>query len=77
MIFWYNLNNEKRDKRFGAWNVRNMNRAGSLAAAAAREIWRYKLDVVGVQKLGGRKRTQLEQGIIMFSTQKDTKIINL
>jgi hypothetical protein len=33
--------------RFGAWNVRSLCRAGSLIAAA-RELARYKLDLVGV-----------------------------
>ena len=36
--------------RFGTWNVRSLYRAGSLmgaaAAAAARELARYKLDLV-------------------------------
>ena len=34
--------------RFGTWNVRSLYRAGSLTAAA-RELARYKLDLVGVQ----------------------------
>jgi len=33
-----------------AWNVRSLYRAGSLKAAA-RELVRYKLDVVGVQEV--------------------------
>ena len=37
----------KRDMRFGTWNVRNLYRAGSLIAAA-RELARYELDLVGV-----------------------------
>jgi len=32
------------------WNVRNLYRAGSLTGAA-RELARYKLDVVGVQEV--------------------------
>jgi len=36
--------------RFGTWNVRSLYRAGSLTAAA-RELARYKLDVVGVQEV--------------------------
>ena len=35
----------KRDMRFGAWNVRRLYRAGSVTAAA-RELARYKLDLV-------------------------------
>jgi len=34
--------------RFVTWNVRSLYRAGSLTAAA-RELARYKLDLVGVQ----------------------------
>jgi hypothetical protein len=36
--------------RFGTWNVRNLYRAGSLTSAA-RELARYKLDLVGVQEV--------------------------
>ncbi len=36
--------------RFGTWNVRRLYRAGSLIAAA-RELARYKLDLVGVQQI--------------------------
>jgi len=35
--------------RFGTWNVGSLYRAGSLTAAA-RELARYKLDLVGVQE---------------------------
>jgi len=38
----------QRDMRFGSWNVRSLYRAGSFTAAA-RELARYKLDLVGVQ----------------------------
>ena len=36
----------KRNIRVGIWNVRSLYSAGSLKAAA-RELARYKLDVVG------------------------------
>jgi hypothetical protein len=36
--------------RFGIWNVRNLYRAGSLTAAA-RELGRYKLDLVGMREV--------------------------
>jgi exonuclease III len=46
--------------RFVTWNVRSLCRAGSLTAAV-RELARYKLDLVGVQKVrwdnGGTVRT--------------------
>ena len=34
----------------GTWNIRSLYRAGSLTVAA-RELARYKLDVVGVQEV--------------------------
>jgi len=37
--------------RFGTWNVSCLKRAGSVTAAA-RELARYKLDLVGVQEVG-------------------------
>jgi exonuclease III len=36
--------------RFGTWNVRSLYRAGSLMAVA-REISKYKLDLVEVQEV--------------------------
>ena len=36
--------------KIGTWNVRSLYRAGSLKAAAT-ELVRYKLDVVGVQEV--------------------------
>jgi hypothetical protein len=36
--------------RFGTWNFRTLYRAGSLMAAA-RELARHKLDLVGVQEV--------------------------
>ena len=39
--------NIQRGMKLGTWNVRSLYRAGSLKAAA-RELGRYKLDVVGV-----------------------------
>ena len=41
----------KWDVRFYTWNVISLYRSGSLtaAAAAARELARHKLDLVGVQ----------------------------
>jgi hypothetical protein len=46
--------------RSGIWKVRGLYRSGSLTTVA-RELARYKLDLVGVQKVkrnkGGRVRT--------------------
>ena len=40
----------KRDILLGMWNVRSLYRAGALKAAA-RELARYKLDLVGVREV--------------------------
>jgi len=40
----------QRGMKIGTWNVRSLYRAGSLKAAA-RELVRYKLDVLGVQEV--------------------------
>jgi len=47
----------KRDILLDTWNVRILYRAGSLTAAA-RELARYKLDLVGCMRLGGTKGAQ-------------------
>ena len=41
---------QKRDMRFGTWNIRSLYRAGSFTAGV-RELARYKLDLVGVQEV--------------------------
>jgi hypothetical protein len=38
------------DMRFGTWNIISLYRAGSLKTVS-RELARYKLDLVGVQKV--------------------------
>ena len=40
----------KMDMRFGTWNVTSLYVAGSLTAAA-RELARYKLGLVGIQEV--------------------------
>jgi hypothetical protein len=59
---------QKRDKRFGTWNVRNLYKAGSVTAAA-REL----ADLVGLQYVRWDKGGQ---GIINFYMENETKIIN-
>ena len=49
----------------GTWNVRSLYRAGSLKAAA-REIARYKLDVVGVQEVRWDKEGTVRAGDYYF-----------
>jgi exonuclease III len=47
--------------RFGTWNVRSLYRSGSLKTVA-RELGKYKLDLVGVQGIrwdkGGTERAE-------------------
>jgi len=59
--------------RFGTWNVRSLYRAGSVAAtAAARELARCKLDVVGVQEVRWDKGGTVRAGDYnIFSMEKD------
>jgi exonuclease III len=38
------------DLRFGTWNVRSLYRSGSLKTIA-RELGKYKLDLLGVQEV--------------------------
>jgi exonuclease III len=38
------------DMRFGTWNVKSLYRSGSLKMVA-RELGKYKLDLVGVQEI--------------------------
>jgi exonuclease III len=53
--------NWKMDMRFGTWNVRSLYRSGSLKTVA-RELGKYKLDLVGVQEVrwdkGGTERAE-------------------
>ena len=55
----------RRDIKLGTWNVRSLYRAGSLKAAA-RELARYKLDVVGVQEVRWDKEGTVRAGDYNF-----------
>jgi hypothetical protein len=55
--------------RFGTWNVRSLYRVGSLTVAA-RELVRYKLDLVGVQEIGWDKEGTVRTGDYYFSMGK-------
>jgi len=61
--------------RYGTWNVRSLYRAGSLTAAA-RELARYKLDLVDVQEVRWDKEGILRAGDYNFLNGKKMKIIN-
>jgi len=51
--------------KIGAWNVRSLYGPGSLKAAA-RELGRYKLDVVGVQEVRRDKGGTIREGVYDF-----------
>ena len=51
--------------RFGTWNARSLYRASSLTAAA-REIARYKLDLVGVKAVRWDKGDTVRAGDYNF-----------
>jgi len=53
--------------RFGTWNIRSLYRPGSTA----RELARYKLDLVVVQEVRWDKG-----GMARAAMEKETKIIN-
>jgi len=62
--------------RFGMWNVRSLYRAGSLTAAA-RELAKYKLDLVGVQEVRWDKESTVRiGGYHFFPVEEENKIIN-
>ena len=56
---------QKRDLRFGTWNVRSLYRAVSLTAAA-RELARYKLVLVDVQEVRWHKGGAIREGDYNF-----------
>jgi len=59
------LRNIQRGMKLGKWNVRSLYRAESLKAAA-RELGRYRLDVVGVQEVRWDKGGTVRDGDFDF-----------
>ena len=55
----------KKDTFLGMWNVRSFYRAGSLMAVA-KELARYKLDLVGVQEVRWDKEGTVRAGEYKF-----------
>jgi exonuclease III len=51
--------------RFGTWNVRSLYRSGSLMTVA-KELARYKLDLVGVQEVRWDKGGTVRAGDYTF-----------
>ena len=62
----------KRNTRFGTWNIRSLYRAGSLTAAA-RELAKYKIDLVGVQEVRCEKEGTVRAGDYNFFYGKSDK----
>jgi exonuclease III len=50
---------------FGTWNVRSMYKSGSLTTVA-RELAKYKLDLVGVQEVRWDKEGTVRDGEYIF-----------
>ena len=63
---------QKRDTRFGTQYVRSLYRVGTLTAAA-RELARYKLDLVGVQEVRWEKGGTVRAGDYNFFCGKGNK----
>jgi hypothetical protein len=61
--------------KFGTWSVRRLYNTGSLTTLA-RELARYKLDLVGVQQVRWEKGGPVRAGDYIFSMEKETNIIN-
>jgi len=59
----------KRDTRVGTWNVRSLYRAESLMAVA-KELARYKLDLVAVQEVRWEKEGTVRAGEYKFFYSK-------
>jgi len=62
----------KTDMRFGTRNVRSLYRAGSFTVAA-RELARYKLDLVGVQEVSWDREGTIREGGYSFFCGKGNK----
>jgi len=60
--------------RYRTWNVRSLNRAGSLTAAA-RELAGYKLDIVGMQEVRWDREGTVRAGDYNFFMEKKMRII--
>jgi len=58
--------------RFVTWNVRNLYRAGSFMAAA-REMAKYKLDLVGVQVVRWDREGTVRAGDYNFFYGKENE----
>ena len=69
------LSRIRRDIKLRTWKVRSLYRAGSFKAAA-RELGRYKLDVVGVQEVRWDKEGTVRSGDYNFFYGKGNETTN-
>jgi hypothetical protein len=60
---------------FGTWNVRSLYKAGSLMTTS-RDLARYKLDPVGVQRSDGRAVAPNLRENTNFSVERGMRIVN-
>jgi len=65
----------EKDMRFCRWLVRSLYRPGSLSKLA-KELVRYKLDVVGVQEVRWQERGTVKSRDYVFFMEKEKQIIN-
>jgi hypothetical protein len=65
----------KRDILVGTWNVRSLYRAGSLMTVA-KELARYKLDLVGVQEVRWDKGATVRAEDYNFLCEKGNESFN-
>jgi hypothetical protein len=61
--------------RFGSWNVRSLHRTGALKTAA-RELWNYKSDLMGVEDVRWEKGATEWAEDCTLSTEKGMVIIS-
>jgi len=47
--------------KFGTWNVSSLYRSGSLTAATARELARYKLDLLGMRRREDKTKMHFQE----------------
>jgi hypothetical protein len=66
---------QKTDTRYGTWNVRILYRSGSITAVT-RELTRYKLDLVRIQKGRWDKGGTVRTADYIFSMEKKLKSSN-
>jgi hypothetical protein len=61
--------------KFGTWIVRSLYKSEPLTTVA-RDLARYKLDLVGVQQVRWYKGGHVRAGDYIFSMEKETNIID-